>query len=769
MAPINMKTASKLFVSSFVVLTVLVFVALFATSVSAAQNASYPSPSQCNGADWNIGSPDGATCSGSVTTHGSLDDDSKATSIFGAGSRLKPDLASMNKFCQQYTGESTSYATYGRMHRYCNGCDQNLSWYTGNSWTTVGACAGTLNVQQVRCATNCAPVCNSHLTKQCSGNSVYWYNSCGTKEDLFQTCNSNQTCQDAQCVNIACSTNSACGTNAYTGSPFCQSGNVYQNYKTYTCNNPGTPSSYCSDSTASQLKNTCTSNQTCNNGSCVDQTIACSTNSACGTNAYTGSPFCQSGNVYQNYITYTCNNAGTSTSYCSDSTAPQLKNTCTSNQVCANGSCNNQTITCSTNSACGTNAYTGSPFCQSGNVYQNYITYTCNNAGTSSSYCSDSTASQLKSTCTGNQTCTNGSCGTNCTSHSSQQCSGSSVYWYNSCGTQEELIQYCPNGCTNGYCTQNNSSVQTNSATNVYNNQATLNGYLYNSSNNNCNSYVWFQYGPNTSYGTETNHQSQNNTGSFSQNVNIYNNGNTTYHFRAVAQSCNGNTVYGQDMTLATTGSGSLTISKTVRNMTSGNSNWSTSTYASPSDTLMFMITIQATGSQSVNNVFVRDIFPGNLIYRNQQIVSGSSNYSGDITSGLSIGSISAGQTVTITYQAQVAALQNFSYGTTTLNNSVSVTSSDSTSNPTTSASVSVTRSAVYGASSVATGLTNNLLMDSFILPLMLALIGLWMFKSGMFIKVEKWADGHKKTSRGYKAEKELNHRIAQIREAERA
>lgn len=66
------------------------------------------------------------------------------------------------------------------------------------------------------------------------------------------------------------------------------------------------------------------------------------------------------------------------------------------------------TPTCSRNSDCGIDNWTGSPFCQSNNVYQNYITYTCNNPGTTSSSCSNATTAKLKQTCTNG--CTNGTC-----------------------------------------------------------------------------------------------------------------------------------------------------------------------------------------------------------------------------------------------------------------------------------------------------------------------------------------------------------------------
>jgi uncharacterized repeat protein (TIGR01451 family) len=529
--------------------------------------------------------------------------------------------------------------------------------------------------------------------------------------------------------------------------------------------------------------------------------VACSSNTDCGNNAYTGSPSCQGNSVYQNYITYTCLNPGTANSTCSNSTASQLKNNCTGNQTCSGGSCLNQNIACSSNTDCGNNAYTGSPSCQGNSVYQNYITYTCLNPGTANSTCSNSTASQLKNNCTGNQTCSGGSCGTNCSTHSYQQCNGSYLYWYDSCGNQQDS-QFCQNGCSGNSC-QNynyiNSSVQTSPATNVYNNQVTLNGYLYNNNNNNdnnynnnyCISYVFFQWGPTISYGNETIHQQQNYSGAFSQIVNLnntyngYNNyNNGAYHVRAVATLCQGGTVYGQDMAFYSNNNNnngnSLTVSKTVKNLSNG-SGFASSTYAAPGDMVMFMITLPATGGQDVQNVFVRDSFPSNLIYKNQLVVACTSNngnnsncnnnnynYSGDITSGINLGTVYAGQTVTITYQAQLAPAQNFSYGATTLNNSVSVTSSGTGYNPTSNASVIVTRSAVYGASTISTGLTNNFWVDSFFLPLLITLILLWIWKSGMLFGIEKWLFNQKSKSRDYKAERELADRIALIRRTEK-
>lgn len=44
---------------------------------------------------------------------------------------------------------------------------------------------------------------------------------------------------------------------------------MFGTFVTYTCNNPGTVNSYCSNSNVSQLKQTCVQNQTCSNGQCI--------------------------------------------------------------------------------------------------------------------------------------------------------------------------------------------------------------------------------------------------------------------------------------------------------------------------------------------------------------------------------------------------------------------------------------------------------------------------------------------------------------------
>lgn len=43
-------------------------------------------------------------------------------------------------------------------------------------------------------------VCKTNTERRCVGSSIYWYDSCGTKGDLYKTCSSDQYCSDAQCI-----------------------------------------------------------------------------------------------------------------------------------------------------------------------------------------------------------------------------------------------------------------------------------------------------------------------------------------------------------------------------------------------------------------------------------------------------------------------------------------------------------------------------------------------------------------------------------------
>lgn len=140
--------------------------------------------------------------------------------------------------------------------------------------------------------------------------------------------------------------------------------------------------------------------------------------------------------------------------------------------VCSGGSCSY--VACTTNSDCGTNTFSSGAYsCQSNNLYQDYITYTCNNAGTANASCTSGKEAKQIQTCTNNQKCQIGLWYTGCVSptntnnntntsnannsyqsNSYQRCVNNAVYWFDSNGSQQSLYQTCANNqtCSNNSC-----------------------------------------------------------------------------------------------------------------------------------------------------------------------------------------------------------------------------------------------------------------------------------------------------------------------------
>ncbi len=188
--------------------------------------------------------------------------------------------------------------------------------------------------------------CTYHSYEGCSGNYLYWYDSCGTQEDEIQYCSSG-------CYNNSCQNN--------------YNGNCTSNYQE-KCSGNGL---YWYDS--------------CGNQGALIQN--------CSNGCYNG--ICQNNNNYGNCTSNYQEKCLGNNLYWYDSCGNQQNLV----QYCPNGCYNNS--------------------CQNNNNY-NY-----NNYG-------------------------------NCTYHSYEKCSGNGLYWYDSCGNQQDLVQYCSNGCSGNSCGYNN-------------------------------------------------------------------------------------------------------------------------------------------------------------------------------------------------------------------------------------------------------------------------------------------------------------------------
>jgi hypothetical protein len=207
---------------------------------------------------------------------------------------------------------------------------------------------------------------------------------------------------------------------------------------------------------------------------------------------------------------------------------------------------------------------------------------------------------------------------------------------------------------------------------------------------------------------------------------------------------------------------GNLTISKMVRNLSDGTS-WADSVFADPNEIVSFLIEVTA-NNYSLSNVTLKDTLPSKIIYQGELKVNGIAS-AGNIISGLNLGYLYPNQTKTITFRGQVAGENQFSLGQTTLTNSASAYTTQIWNSDT--AKVIVSKKAVAGAATeISTGLTNNIFVDSFFLPLVIAFMIIWLFKS-QIINFEEWVDLRKRKAQEYRSKKLLQLKITQIKAQE--
>jgi len=120
-----------------------------------------------------------------------------------------------------------------------------------------------------------------------------------TASTLVEACANG--CSNAKC-NVACSNNNDCGQ-ASIITQFCKDNYLYDSITSYTCNNPGASSSYCSSTDMNSYNQTCAYG--CLLGACVNAPIQCTNDLGCNDNNSLTIDACTNPGTTQSVCTHT--------------------------------------------------------------------------------------------------------------------------------------------------------------------------------------------------------------------------------------------------------------------------------------------------------------------------------------------------------------------------------------------------------------------------------------------------------------------------------
>ncbi|GAF88680.1 unnamed protein product, partial [marine sediment metagenome] len=189
------------------------------------------------------------------------------------------------QYDDNYCGEVSNTTYYEYQTITCDYCTPNLVNTSWTAWYDISGCYAhdtldqernltqyddnycgeisntTYYEQQTAACDYCAPNWQAYNTS-CNGTHIVQYylddDNCYAQTGLASDLAGKPANQTYPCGTGECSSDSDCGTDGWLGNEYCSGDDVWDDYRTWACNNPGTPSSACSYNDNSQLKETCT-------------------------------------------------------------------------------------------------------------------------------------------------------------------------------------------------------------------------------------------------------------------------------------------------------------------------------------------------------------------------------------------------------------------------------------------------------------------------------------------------------------------------------
>ena len=384
---------------------------------------------------------------------------------------------------------STSGGTGSHIYSWtgaCTGSSQNCS----NSFSASGTYTVTVNVTSgsqtgyANCSVNINNQNINHAYKQCYNNDVYWYDSQGVMQEMYQDC----------------------GDDSWTNNYQCSGSNWLQRQKTIRwCSGES-----CQQSLSYENYQDCGAfGQTCQNNQCGGQWqnryLSCYDNDVywydyasgrqekyqdCGDSycTNTGSNYCVGNSVYSRRV---CYNKGCASNACYSTTSysdNQFVQTCAYGQICQNGYCTSGSCECTSGPCCDGCHYKNTSSVCNTETQQEYGCPWGSACGsdvgqrikTRNQYCSGYSASctgawslwtglsnwTLVDSCSTNETCFygNSTCqpksgcgGSSYILHYAKRCYDSDLYWYDSNSVRQDKYRDCEdtNECTVDSCFNN--------------------------------------------------------------------------------------------------------------------------------------------------------------------------------------------------------------------------------------------------------------------------------------------------------------------------
>lgn len=266
-------------------------------------------------------------------------------------------------------------------NRFCEGNNvyQNYRTYScSNAGLGTSSCSLTTSKRPIQVCSACSNgacsqiACNSNT--DCNDNNVNTIDTCLNPGTTSSSCSN---------TGINCVNDNDCGMTGFFGTELCSNNDVFKNFRTSKCMNPGTANSYCNVSVASRFLIDCGEN-TCE--------------------AY-GNGYCKNNNFYHSR---TCNDKGCILGSCSSTFRIEetLISTCLNG--CQDNVCNNPQPTipsnpqCVADADCSADSYTNKR-CSNKSVVEDFTDYSCVN-----SVCVQNTSVRVKEEC--DKRCYNGRC-----------------------------------------------------------------------------------------------------------------------------------------------------------------------------------------------------------------------------------------------------------------------------------------------------------------------------------------------------------------------